>query len=134
MMLVKSRTNGQNADRRKAVNGQYETSGGSAMLSPMMGLQFFLFTGGLAAGAVFLIFRPLRHWAPFVAFPPVLASLFAFAFSMCLALLTEQKLLSQAFAGAVFFGGFILSGLLGGCLGLFIAIKIRSSIAAKLLV
>ncbi len=102
------------------------------MLFPMMGLLFFLVTAGLATGVVFLIVRPLRRWAPFVAFPPVLAGLFAFAFSWGLALLTEQMLQSQAFAGAGFFGGYILGGLLGGCLGLFIAVKIRRRTTTKL--
>lgn len=104
------------------------------MLFPMMGLLFFLFAAGLAAGTVFLIVRPLRRWAPFVAFPPVLAGLFAFACSWGLGLLTEKIFQSESFAGTVFLGGYIIGGLLGCCLGLFIAVKIRCRTATKLLV
>jgi hypothetical protein len=95
------------------------------MLFPMMGLLFMLVIGGVAAGIFFLLVRPLRVWAPFIAFPPIAAGLLAFSLSWGLSLSVEQFLHSERWAGICFIGGYALGGLSGFAAGLLLAVKIR---------
>jgi len=95
------------------------------MLFPMMGLLFMLVIGGVVAGVLSVLARPLRVWAPFIAFPPIAAGLLAFSLSWGLSLSVEALLHSERWAGISFFGGYVLGGLSGFASGLLLAVKIR---------
>jgi hypothetical protein len=101
------------------------------MLFPLMGLLFTLFLGGVAAGLLCLLIPRLRQWAPFVAFPSVLAALLAFCLSWGLALGLEKSLHSEPLAAIGFFGGFLLGGVGGVHVGLLFAVRLRRFIITK---
>ena len=96
------------------------------MLLPMMGILFLLIIVGVFAGVVCLLFRRLRSWALFVALPPVLAGAFSFALCWGLSLSIDRLFHSNRWAGVGFFGGYVVGGLLGGGIGLLLALKVRS--------
>jgi hypothetical protein len=101
------------------------------MLFPLMGLLFMLFLGGLATGLLCLLIPRLRPWAPFVAFPSVLAALLAFCLSWGLALGLEKLLHSEPLAGIGFFGGLLLGGVGGALFGLLLAVQLRRFVLTK---
>jgi hypothetical protein len=95
------------------------------MLLPMMGFLFFLIVAGLFFGLLLVIVRPWKSLAPFIAFPLILAGLFAFALCWGLGFSAEKLLHSESIASLGFLGGYVVGGLLGGGLGLVLALKVR---------
>ncbi len=102
------------------------------MILPMMGLLFSLFVIGIIGGVISLLLPPCRRFAPLVFLVPIFTSVAAFCCSCGLAIGLEKIFQSTAAGGIGFFGGYSLGGLVGGGLGLVLALRrIRSGKRAE---
>jgi len=87
----------------------------------MMGLLFSVFAAGIMCGIILCVVRSWRRHAPF-ALVPILASVGSLTFCWGLAAGLERLFASQRVGGIGFFGGYVLGGLLGAGVGIWLAL------------
>lgn len=91
------------------------------MILPMMGFLFALMGVGGIISLAAVVDPHHRRAAPYIGFTLFFAGLIAFCLSMGLGLILEMEMGLKMPGGVAFFGGYVLGGLGGALLGLFLA-------------